>query len=572
MFKKITFMLLIVVGLATGVSAEQLSLNNIMEGVCRINGGGSGTCISEDANSYYVLTNAHVVGSSRSASLEFFHSGYKTKKIQASVIWQKRVMQTDIDFAILSVSKVNFASVPDKYKPRIIPLGPKGHTISEGEYISAAGCPAGRWVQGWEGRILTIVKGVDGKPYTRVGAVLTWRIGDRSAPERSALGAAIPVTRLYQAMAGEVINPERVPASWTPVKYVSQCSDGVTRNVLFNPELHERPVVAVPNKSIYSVRTFWIDDKTGERTQVQYDPAIRWFVPRRNPQPRPNPVPPPGGGRVPSPGNPYGGNLPDIEAPQPGQAPPTIPVPEVPKKDPPAITKPVPPKTIPDINIRIGRLEEEKKGLETEKGKLEGKLSALEVEKTKLETAKTELKTKQLALEEEKKNLEEQVEKEKGGFLAKISKWIEANPTKSGIGLAVLFAVAWFAWNRIIRKRLVPVIDNVQDFLEAWVGKVFGAEAAKDVREWLEGSEEVLIAFVDQFLREKREATRLIKRPGNRLRDKILKGNEVTPPPVDTTPEKIVAAAAVATAEQTAGGNPVDAEKVAEKIKEIVKK
>ena len=180
----------------TGVLAEPLSLNEVMEGVCRINSGGgwgTGTCIAEDENDYYILTNAHVVGRARTVNVEFFKWGYKTKPIPARVTWRR--LQGSLDAAIIRVNKSHFGN----YGPRVIPLAPEGSRITSNDYIMAAGCPSARWVQGWEGRviqnqnsrvifgprpiggqsgtgIMVLIPDNDGEYHTRVGILLTWSI------------------------------------------------------------------------------------------------------------------------------------------------------------------------------------------------------------------------------------------------------------------------------------------------------------------------------------------------------------------------------------------------------------
>ena len=55
--------------------AQPLTMDEALEGVCRVNTSGargSGTVFSEDDEKYYVMTNGHVVGRSKRGHLEFF--------------------------------------------------------------------------------------------------------------------------------------------------------------------------------------------------------------------------------------------------------------------------------------------------------------------------------------------------------------------------------------------------------------------------------------------------------------------------------------------------------------------
>ena len=68
-----------------------LSLNEIGEAACRVrvsSSAGSGTSIAADDEHVYILTNAHVVGSNRQATCEFFRYGRKTQRLPGSVIWK----------------------------------------------------------------------------------------------------------------------------------------------------------------------------------------------------------------------------------------------------------------------------------------------------------------------------------------------------------------------------------------------------------------------------------------------------------------------------------------------------
>lgn len=229
------------------LSAIPLSLNEIGQATCRVDSGGglgSGTCVHEDEKNIYVLTNAHVVSRSNKVSLEFFRAGLKTNKIPADVIWRRKVASSDVDFAILKVSKSYFG----KYPPRIIPLASPSHKIKQGDYIAAGGCPNGRWLQLWEGQatsnnnsrviftpppvsgqsgsgVIIVVKGSSGEYFSRVGAILTWRLGglsnvwDSNGNNIAAKGGAIPISTLHASLNNKVgFTPTLVPLSYRHIK------------------------------------------------------------------------------------------------------------------------------------------------------------------------------------------------------------------------------------------------------------------------------------------------------------------------------------------------------------------
>ncbi len=236
---------MLVVLMGTSVSfAEPLTLNEVMESVCRINNGrgwGTGTCIAEDEKDYYILTNAHVVGGARTVNVEFFRWGYKTQPLPARVTWRR--LQGTLDAAIVRVDKRYFGD----YGPRIIPLAPEGYQVRSGDYIMAAGCPQARWVQGWEGRIIgndrsrvlfgpppvggqsgtgimVVMKDEDDEFHTRVGVLLAWSVSGRR-------GGGVSLDTLYNAINGRTTFDE-LPDDYLPVsenKMVPIFKDGICK-------------------------------------------------------------------------------------------------------------------------------------------------------------------------------------------------------------------------------------------------------------------------------------------------------------------------------------------------------
>ena len=127
--------LFVAVLLTPVVNAEFLTLNQIGEASCRVrvsSSAGSGTSIAEDDDSIYVLTNAHVVGSNKKATCEFFRYGRKTSRIPGSVVWKSYNDRTVNDFALIRLNRSHFG----KFPPRIVPLAPATHVVKQNDYIA----------------------------------------------------------------------------------------------------------------------------------------------------------------------------------------------------------------------------------------------------------------------------------------------------------------------------------------------------------------------------------------------------------------------------------------------------
>ena len=104
--------------------AKSLTMDEALEGVCRVNtdgARGSGTVFAEDEDKYYVLTNGHVVGRASRGHLEFFQDGYKSAMIPFKTEYSAYEEGTALDLAVVSVKKKYFGHYP----PRVIPLAPK---------------------------------------------------------------------------------------------------------------------------------------------------------------------------------------------------------------------------------------------------------------------------------------------------------------------------------------------------------------------------------------------------------------------------------------------------------------
>lgn len=302
--------------LVSACLAKPLNLNEILESACRVSAGtqgglayGTGTTIAKDTNYYYILTNAHVVGNNDDANVEYFKGGFGSEPIHGSVVWRKYMSQTDVDFAIIAVDEKLLKEI----NPRIIPLAPGDFQVSNRSYISAAGCPHARWAQAWEGHILNnkesrfiftpppesgqsgsgimvnVPHKTTGETFTRVGAVLTWRLGDGT-------GGAIPIKTLYAIITGKSYTPTEAPSSF----YQPVAQELV--DIRCNNCGRSRSDHAIgSDKKLYCISTF---DKNGD-VEIITPPGIKitqWPVwcpggrcpilpPRTKPNPKPGPSP-----------------------------------------------------------------------------------------------------------------------------------------------------------------------------------------------------------------------------------------------------------------------------------------
>jgi len=611
---------------ATNVDARPLSLNEISQAVCRVKAGttmksaGTGTCIGEtpDGSAYYVLTNAHVVDNHKTAKLEFFKGGYISKQLTANVEWRAYQRGSDVDFAILTVTKAQFGEHP----PRIIPLAPEGYRPTTGHYIAAAGCPSARWVQSWEGHITmdrssrilfapapvggqsgsgitVLVQGKDGEWYTRVGAVLTWRIGENSNVQ----GGAIPVSTLYNVMRGTHAAYE-VPVSYTEVaaKYALG-SDGKHYRIYLDSSGNKTVRMDNPNVNIISWRGCGRPNcpaGCGSSGSPSWG-SNPWGAPHPNPSPdwrRPSPTPTP----TPTPGNPYGVNPPSIGAPWPGttekpkeepkQEPEVVPqVPVEPEK--PEIPE-VPENPLPPLSQELDELGQKYNKLAQEKKAIQDKLDALEAdilaqatkdqdaERQRLEEereaalaakAKAEAEAAAAAAAEEAAKAkaaaeaEEEVAEETppptfiGRVKEKINGFFGGVLMASGIGIVVLI------WNKFLRKKLIQKIDNIQDFIQARLEKKWGKALAAEARDAMEGAEDALLGVADDFLEDLQARKQVAKSNiKGKIASRITNGSAAMK---KVSTKQVIAA--VEEAANEVGDDGVTTE-VPKKVEEILKK
>ena len=475
MIKKVVLIAILVCILVSTAFGRPLTLNEIQHATCRVtagNGMGTGTCVGEDDHNYYVLTNAHVIGQARNVYLEFFKSGYKTNKLTASVVWKSFYERSDYDFAICAIPK----SVFGKHPPRVIHLAPRGYISEPGNYIASMGCPNGHWVQGWEGHVtkdsnsrilftpapvggqsgsglIMLVRDKTGELHSRVGAVLTWRIG-----QINAVGGAIPVSQLYKAMGGETSSANQIPVSYRPVSTRETYILGSDGKVYVGKEDLTTGMLYVTLPSgVTSVRHLGPNYKNSNGCPPGGSPNSSgcppggcppgdMCPPSRTPwqpfggilNPRPDPYSPPSAPAPSNPSNPYGNiDPPDIA--------PSWPVPE---------TEPSQPIPVPETPETVSDDEEPQLGFF---GRLRERMSGFA-----------------------------------GGLMM-------------GIGIGLLSLI----WNKFIRKRLVIGIDNVQDLIQGKIGKKYGYDAGVKSRDLMEGVEESLLGFFDDFFNKEKSQQKI---------------------------------------------------------------
>ena len=512
----------------TVAMARPLTLNEISESTCRVRCGasGTGTCIGEtpDGQSYYILTNGHVVGNSNSGTVEFFKGGYVTSKLPAQVVWKQYRRGSDIDFALLTVSKSLFGDHP----PRVIPLVPEGHQIQIGNYIAAVGCPSARWAQGWEGHIITggmsrvmfvpapvggqsgsgvtvLVQGRDREWHTRVGAVLTWRITSGGIAQ----GGAIPISTLYDVMKNQHI-PYMTPVSYREVSdtiikevgttkatgLVALGSDGSLYEVT---NVNGVNTISVPNGKSVKVIT-WDYENSGYYRRAprtgswgsgsgscppgsgSCPPGSSGSPPHRSsgsspwsqrPPSEQPPAPGPGPGVPPyTQPNPYGTNPPSIGAPWPGEAP---------EEAPGEGEDLTPEEELLILAEKYALLEEEKAAMEEE---------ILAAEQRRLDGVAAE-------------------EDAELGWFGRMKK--KMNGFVGGALMAFGIGVLIFVWTRFVKPRVIKRVDSLQDYLEGKVSDKWGKESAGEARELMEGVEEALLGFADDFLEDTKARNQVAK-------------------------------------------------------------
>jgi hypothetical protein len=186
--------LLVAFTAATGVAdtgSPDPNTDRVLRASCRIfagNARGSGVIFDADADSYHVLTNAHVVGRvGNRVMLEFEHSGYRSGPIPGRVVRSHIARNTSIDLAIVELPRSRFPGPMP-----VVPLAGVGFTdesptvLTCGAQGAAVSLQRGHIVRRTRGLIYykpEALPGRSGSPLfnedgSRVIGLVAWRTGD----------------------------------------------------------------------------------------------------------------------------------------------------------------------------------------------------------------------------------------------------------------------------------------------------------------------------------------------------------------------------------------------------------
>ena len=288
---------------ATSLYAAPLTLNEVCEAACMIYNGyaaGSGTCISKDDTSHYILTNAHVVSNSQEVSVYLFKHGYRSKPIKGKVIWKAFDRNSDKDLAVVKVPTVSFGLYP----PRVIPIVNKDYKFTKDGYMYSAGVPEAKWLMGWEGRVVqdkvsrilftpgpsqgqsgsgifVLVKNKEGELETRLAAVLTWVFEGGNFKTRTH-GGAIPVSTFHSLLNNEKQVSYKLPRGYKTIAIATNNyalgSDGKSHRLYLdnNNDLYVQTPEGVKNFKIVG----WSTQKPNGEQPPRRPPMV---MPKRQP-------------------------------------------------------------------------------------------------------------------------------------------------------------------------------------------------------------------------------------------------------------------------------------------------
>lgn len=206
--KRLVFLLAILTS-----SVARADMDACYRATCRVLTGhsaGTGCVYARDAENYYVLTNAHVAGTTPGASMTcvFNHAGHE-RKVQGKTIWGAMVESAQRDQALISIPVSQFSD----FQPAIIPLGVRGEFLAQGQTVLSVGCPNATWNGLWRGHLESIsgttmdflpvpAGGRSGSAIfdesgSRIVGLITWNAGNT--------GRAQTLEGLYQGLLGEPV-------------------------------------------------------------------------------------------------------------------------------------------------------------------------------------------------------------------------------------------------------------------------------------------------------------------------------------------------------------------------------
>jgi hypothetical protein len=146
-----TILLIIGLSLAGSFAIATEPHNTCREATVRIRNGssmGTGTVFREGDDAFYVLTNAHVAGTTlgNRVELEFWREGHQSKPIAGETVAVAYVPQAYRDIAVVRVPKSSLGS----FAPPVVPLAGSEDSFDY-QNIFSVGCPSGRWPTAFEG-------------------------------------------------------------------------------------------------------------------------------------------------------------------------------------------------------------------------------------------------------------------------------------------------------------------------------------------------------------------------------------------------------------------------------------
>lgn len=137
----------LIFSLAT-LAAEQ---NTVFESVVKVHAGnsyGTGTCVNIDENNLYIITNRHVVGTSKTVNVRFYRQGHESSEIGADVIWTAYRKNEPVDIALLKVERNKL-----NWTPKVVNFELDDKIYNIGDTTLTIGCPSAEWPRAYKGHI-----------------------------------------------------------------------------------------------------------------------------------------------------------------------------------------------------------------------------------------------------------------------------------------------------------------------------------------------------------------------------------------------------------------------------------
>lgn len=198
-------------------------MDSAYRATCRVHASGhagTGCVYAQDAENYYVLTNAHVAGTTPGAAMQcVFNDRGHERSVSGKTIWGTLVESAHRDQALIAIPQTQFTD----FQPAIIPLAPRGATLAKGQTVLSVGCPRATWAGLWRGHIESVgsttmdflpipAGGRSGSAIfdetgTYIIGLITWNAGET--------GRAQNIEGIYQGLLGEAAQPVVQPGSET---------------------------------------------------------------------------------------------------------------------------------------------------------------------------------------------------------------------------------------------------------------------------------------------------------------------------------------------------------------------